>query len=83
MASAEVQAMMQAFATQMQNFTQQLLQQQQSALETLLTNDRTARQTHTKIDDKFFRKMDAFNGAQNWKDWAFQFKASANESRGL
>ena len=77
MASAELRAIMEMFTQQMG-----VIQQQQTAIQAMLTAEKSKTTTHG-VDDKYYKRVEVFSGEQAWRDWAFQFKSAtktANEA---
>ena len=54
-----------------------MVQQQQTAIETMLNDeqDRPAILAQS-IDERYYKKVENFTGEQAWRDWSFQFKAT-------
>ena len=54
-----------------------MVQQQQTAIETMLNDeqDRPAILAQS-IDGRYYKKVENFTGEQAWRDWSFQFKAT-------
>ena len=90
MSAADFQSMMQSFLQQMQQQQQQQQQQMQQqqvafqavaqAMQQILTNDK-GHQTSQSVDEKFYKKVENFNGEQNWRDWSFQFKSATKNAQ--
>ena len=83
LASPEVQAIMELVA-QMRDLTTGIAQQQQTAMEAMLNIERGRPAVQAQgINEKYYKRVESFNGEQAWRDWAFQFKSAtktANEA---
>ena len=81
MASPELQALM----AQMRDFLAAMMQQQQTAIEAMMNNERKGRPAAQAqgINEKYYKRVESFTGEQAWRDWSFQFKSAtktANEA---
>ena len=82
MATPELQAIMEMLTQQMRDFAAGVIQQQQTAIQAMLNTER-GKPAAQGVDDKFYKRVEVFNGEQAWRDWAFQFKSAtktANEA---
>ena len=79
-ASPELQALM----AQMRDFLAAMMQQQQTAIEAMMNNERGRPAAQAQgINEKFFKRVESSTGEQAWRDWSFQFKSAtktANEA---
>ena len=80
MANPEIQAVLEVFANQMREFTAGIIQQQHAAIQAMLTSDR-GRASTPGVDEKYYKRVENFNGEQNWRDWAFQFKSATKTAQ--
>ena len=84
MASPDWQAFMDLHAAQMRDFFAAMFQQQQTTTEAMLNNERGRPAAQAQgINEKYYKRVESFNGEQAWRDWAFQFKPAtktANEA---
>ena len=80
MVSPELQALM----AQMCDFFAAMIQQQQTAMEAMLNNERGRSAAQAQgINEKYCKRAESFNGEQAWRGWSFQFKSTtktANEA---
>ena len=71
MASPELQALM----AQMRDFFAAMMQQQQTAIEAMMNNERGRPAAQAQgINEKYYKRVEGFTGEQAWRDWSFQFK---------
>ena len=75
---AVMQQLAQFFAQQMQEFATTITQNQSMQMHEIIKQMQqgSAKPATSKIDDKYYKKMDTFNGEASWRDWAFQFKSA-------
>ena len=80
MASPELQA----FMAQMRDFLAAMMQQQQTAIEAMMNNERGRPAAQAQgINETYYKRVESFTGEQPWRDWSFQFKSAtktANEA---
>ena len=83
MMSPEVQAIME-LVSQVRDLTAEIAQQQQTAMEVMLNSERGRPAAQALgVNEKYYKRVESFNGEQVWRDWAFQFKSAtktANEA---
>ena len=84
MAFPELQAFMDLHAAQMRDFLAAMMQQQQTAIEAMMNNERGRPAAQAQgINEKYYKRVESFTGEQAWRDWSFQFKSAtktANEA---
>ena len=80
----ELQAFMDLHAAQMRDFLAAMMQQQQTAIEAMMNNERGRPAAQAQgINEKYYKRVENFTGEQAWRDWSFQFKSAtktANEA---
>ena len=69
---------------QMRDFLAAMMQQQQTAIEAMMNNERGRPAAQAQgINEKYCKRVESFTGEQAWRDWSFQFKSAtktANEA---
>ena len=69
---------------QVRDLTAGIAQQQQTAMEAMLNNERSSPAAQAQgINEKYYKRVESFTGEQAWRDWSFQFKSAtktANEA---
>ena len=74
--SPEVQAIMELVA-QVRDLTAGIAQQQQTAMEVMLNSERGRPAAQAQgITEKYYKRVESFNGEPVWRDWSFQFKSA-------
>ena len=62
---------------QMRDFLAAMMQQQQTAIEAMMNNERGRPAAQAQgINEKYYKRLESFTGEQAWRDWSFQFKSA-------
>ena len=78
MAFPELQAFMDLHAAQMRDFFAAMMQQQHTAIEAMMNNERGRPAAQAQgINEKNYKRVESFTGEQAWRDWSFQIQVSA------
>ena len=86
MAEQAIKDMSEMFAKQMQEFTTNMVKQQQEAMASMMATmtgpqPATTPMVHPPhLDDRYFRNIGNYNGQESWRDWSFSFKAAVRRA---
>ena len=78
----ELQAFMDLHAAQVRDFLAAMMQQQQTAIETTMNNERGRPAAQAQgINEKYYKRVESFTGEQAWRDWSFQMQVSDQDGQ--
>ena len=77
-------AYMEYHNVRMRDLVAKMFQQQQTVMEAILNSEQGRPVAQAQgTNEKYYKRVESFNGEQAWRDWAFQFKSAtktANEA---